>query len=875
MNDVVNLIRLKRNADSVGLSELEREARERFEKLETLRGSKWEDSSWFYRSRKKKILFEKLGGGELPEELQKLSKVFLVDILWRQRLRAEPYSNSYVTNLAVTFKIWGEMNIEYLSQITQALYDATIVYLRDKYVEPASTGVLLNKTIKYLNEQHLLNANIDTKVISKALGNTDEYGRVLAKKGKMPLPELVKAIIHLKWAIDDKGDNTTKGVSDKLCVLTQAFQFGLGLRIGEVLRLPQKPLVEMDGEMFCMVWTEKGSVPMARYVPTIWRQLLKDAVEEIQKITKPYRQAAIDIENEGALGFLDNRVSELNQEQDKRFDKRVAKLDAILKAKKKTATKLWELKKPVVASKLYELKELKGILPVVCKNDSNYLLKFYKRYELEITSVPLGPKKHRHYATGAAIIRMIDGLIEKSGSYVCPNDLFPILNSKHLSSIQSKDDLINNSIEHFNGLLYRVTFYGEGEKSTNVAVISRDKAVSIIRTYVLGGYDTQRFIPLKELERLLPELFNQKSASKDYVKKFCGNKQFLFYKPSSGSRDFVKVKGYLADIEKVKAFFVSEYERMNYGVEKELLECAKAEYEQGGIEISSKSFSIKQHPSEYLFIRAGMRGGKLYEHLPQIMGYHAVRYFFMGNDRQESAFSRYNLDIDNHITDSWQSHKGRHWQTTSLFRAGMAELVVNKWMGRTTGQGENYDHNSGRERAKAVGEAMLESTERFLGHVPNKVNEWKAQEITSSDLSQHLNDNLKSIQYSPLGYCTRDLYLKPCEFNLRCLVGNEGLGCKHYIYDLHDPSHKEKITVERDRSSLELSRLFEVYEKGVEAAKMHIEHHMRILRNTTSILENAEIILTEEQLENLQDYMPFKKDGSYPDDCPFQCGGDE
>ena len=84
------------------------------------------------------------------------------------------------------------------------------------------------------------------------------------------------------------------------------------------------------------------------------------------------------------------------------------------------------------------------------------------------------------------------------------------------------------------------------------------------------------------------------------------------------------------------------------------------------------------------------------------------------------------LDIDNHITDSWQSHKGRHWQTTSLFRAGMAELVVNKWMGRTTGQGENYDHNSGRERAKAVGEAMLESTERFLGHVPNKVNEWKS-----------------------------------------------------------------------------------------------------------------------------------------------------
>jgi hypothetical protein len=92
---------------------------------------------------------------------------------------------------------------------------------------------------------------------------------------------------------------------------------------------------------------------------------------------------------------------------------------------------------------------------------------------------------------------------------------------------------------------------------------------------------------------------------------------------------------------------------------------------------------------------------------------------------------------------------------------------------------------------------------------------------------------------------------------------------------LNDPSHREKIAAERDKSSQELSRLFEAYERGIDAAKMHINHHMIILRNTTSILDNAEIILNDEQLEGLQDYMPFKKEGSYPDDCPFQCGGDE
>ncbi|UUO24654.1 hypothetical protein FGD67_16570 [Colwellia sp. M166] len=878
MNDVVNLIRLKRDADSAGLRELESQAKERFETMNLLLDSKWEDSYWLYLKKNQKILFEKLGSGDLPEELETLCKVFLVDVLWRQRFRSEPYSHSYITTLTNTVKIWAEMDVETLSQINQNLYDATIVYLREKYAEPETNGVLLNKTVKYLNECNLLNANVDTNVIRKVLGNADEYGRVLAKKEKMPLPELVKAIIHLKWAVDDNFDSSINAINDKLCILTQVFQFGLGLRIGEVLRLPQNPLIKMDGETFCLVWTEKGSMPMARYVPLIWRQALSEAVEIIQRITKPYRENAKLLEEQGTLGFLENRLSALVNEREELLTQRVGQLDTILQEKKQEAIKFWQLKQHVIADALYELKDLHNILPVASSSlDAVSLVKFYKTNGLEITTKPTGAKKSRHYATGTAITSMVEKLIENRAHYVTTREFLPICNSFHTTSKRSKDELINQSVESLTGRLNRATFFSEYElkSASKTAVLSRKSALDILQRYIRGGYDNKKLIPIKDLEELLPELFNQKSASKDYVKKLCGNKQFSFYKPSSGSRDFVKVKGYLADIEKVKAFFVSEYERMNYGVEKELLECAKAEYEQDGIEISSKSFSIKQHPSEYLFLRGGMRGGKFYEHLPQIMGYHAIRYFFMGNDKYDGAFRRYGIDIDNHITESWQSHKGRHWQTTSLFRSGLAELVVNKWMGRTTGQGEHYDHNTGSERAKVVGGAMLQDTERFLGAVPEKIKSWKEHDIPVSNLSQHLSDSLKSVQYSPLGYCTRDLYLKPCEFNLRCLTGNEGKGCKHYIYDLHDPSHREKISVERDRSSLELSRLFEVYERGVEAAKMHIEHHMCVLRNTTSILDNAEMILSDGQLEDLQDFMPFKKDGSYPDDCPFQCGGDE
>jgi hypothetical protein len=879
MSEVINLIKLKRDAESASLALLEQQAKERFNSLVLFVNCEWNDSVWPYIKNSQKLKIQQIGGGELPVELATLSKVFLVDILWNQRFRREPYSHSYMTDVLTPMKIWAEMSIERLSDINQDSYDATIVYLRERYAEPQTAGVRVNKVINYLNDNNLLIAHVDALNIRKVLGNTDEQGRVLAKKEKMPLPELVKAVIHLKWAVDDCFDGSAKAVSDKLSVLTQVFQYGLGLRLGEVLRLPKDPLIEIDGEMFCLVWTEKGTAPMARYVPTIWRKALAAAVQEIHKLTQPYRDLAVQIEQQCALSFFDERIEVKNQEKETLLSKKISELDELLKVKKQAASEIWRPKKPISEDAIFELKDLNEIFPIPSDATGNDALsKYYKSIGLEIQSVPLGKRKHKRYVTGEAITKNSAYFVEKRASHITLKELLSIINPNRSDrTMSSKDKLIKENTERLYGRPMCLTFADKEYlgKGTSVTVISRQNALKIIETYVQGGYDNERFLPLKDLEVLLPELFNQKSASKDFVKNLCGRKKINFYTKHGGDRQFHKVQGYLADIDKVKNFYLTEFERMNLEVEKELLNASIEEYELEGVEISSKSYSIKQQPSEYLFIRAGMRGGVYFDHLPQILGYYAVTYFFGGNDRQGNAFSRYGVNVDSYVAESWQSHKGRHWQTTSLFRAGLAELVVNKWMGRTTGQGENYDHNTGRERAKVVGDAMLEDVERFLGDVPDKVKTWKQKDIPTGSMAEHLTDTLQSIQYSPLGYCTRALYLKPCEYNLKCLTGNDGKGCKHYIYDLHDPSHREKIAAERDKSSLELSRLFEVYEEGVKAAKMHIDHHMIIVRNTTSILDKAEIILNDEQLEDIQDYMPFKKEGSYPDDCPFQCGGDE
>jgi hypothetical protein len=879
MSKVISLIKQKRDSESVSLAELEQQAKERFKSLALLVNCEWNDSEWRYKKGSQKVNFQQIGGENLPVEIAVLSKVFLVDILWKQRLRPEPYSYGYVADLLIPFKIWAEKGLEHLSDITQDTYHSTIVYLRDRYAEPAPYGVRVNKAVSFLNENNLLNAHIDTLNIQKSLGKTDEQGRVLAKKEKMPTLELVKAVVHLKWAVEDSFDGSARAVSDKLSILTQVFQYGLGLRLGEVLRLPKDPLREIDGETFCLVWAEKGSAPMARYVPTIWRKPLADAVGDIHKLTKPYRDIAIEIEQQGAVSFLDERIEALNQEREAWLSKKVAELDALLDSNKQTASELWTLKKPVEASLRYELKDLNQIFPIPSSaSGASSLVKYYQKLGFEIISEPLGTFKHKHYVTGKEIQKVVAGYIEKRASHVTLREFLTLINpNRSEATVVSKDKHVKAKTERLRGRPNFLTFADDSylEGGTSIVVISRENVLSILKAFAFGGYDQNRYISLKDLENLLPELLNQKSANKDYVLEFCGHKKVKFYKWVDGGSSFRKVEGYLAEIEKVKEFFMAEYFRMNYDVERELINESTNEYEADGIEISSKSFSIKQQPSENLFIRAGMRGGVYFDHLPQILGYNAVSYFFGGNDRQDNGFSRYGVDVEDYVTESWQSHKGRHWQTTSLFRAGLAEIVVNKWMGRTTGQGDNYDHNTGKERAKVVGDAMLEDTERFLGDVPDKVRAWKQKTISTDSMSDYLTETLQSVQYGPLGYCTRALYLKPCEFNLKCLTGNDGKGCKHYIYDLLDPSHREKIAAERDKSSLELSRLFEVYERGVEAAKMHIEHHMIIVRNTTSILDNAEIILEDGQLEDLRDYMPFKKNGSYPDDCPFQCGGDD
>ena len=415
--DILNVVRFARGEGGNQLPELIKKSKKRFSQMDFFVGSKWSNQSWSYMHPKQNIYFSYAKNDEkrvpLPTELEVLAKVFMVDSLWAKRLRNEPYSFSVIRDYALPLKILAEMGVKALSEIQQDIYDRTIMFLLERYDEAEGPGRALNRFIKFINENYLVDALIDTKNIRKTLGKVDEHGRKQVVKDKMPMPELVRAIIHLKWSVEDNYDGSCRSQTDKLSVLTQAFQYGLALRVGEVLRLPVNPLIKKDGEMFCLVWTEKGSMPMARYVPKIWRPLLSDAVKQIQVVSAPYRELAKELEETKKLTIIDERIKQHIESKERDCQKMLAKLDSYLIESRQEAEVFWKLKIEIRDDELVSIYDISEILPVKSAGQNlSDLLKRFKVWGLDVISKRTGKLKHTHWVTGTALKTFVKRMIE-------------------------------------------------------------------------------------------------------------------------------------------------------------------------------------------------------------------------------------------------------------------------------------------------------------------------------------------------------------------------------------------------------------------------------------------------------------------------------
>ncbi len=866
------------------LKELARSAEKRFSKLSCFKGASWEGSSWLYKGRHKVYL---LARGELNAELMLLNKVFLVTYLWERRSDSKQVTAGRVIDLSSALKYMAAQGVVSLQDLSQSSYMKTFGFIRSHYKSPAGPCRSLNIFIKFVFESSLVIQNFDL-IGTKDLQEKDQYGRVALER-KLPLPELVKAIISLKWAVQEQWDGSFRAQMDMLSVLTQAFQYGLGLRIGEVLRLPKNCLVSMNGEMYCRVWTEKGAEPVARYVPTIWRSALRDAVDRIDAICEPYRKRAMSIEDGSFAENLDDRFQARVETINHSVESVLDRLSQTIESNASAAESRLRVLKHLPDDELVELKRLGEYLPFAStSHDSHSLVKFYTKNGFNVVSKPIGKVKCAHYVQGRDVKSRIAQLIELRRNVLFYDEFFEVLHERRPEGSRSKDAYaINGKLKlKFMPSVEAFAFTGEPCPYGNRAVyLSCVDAVAAIRIIVGGGYDFGTYIPTLDAEELYPELFNQKTMTSitngsvnsfySFLRTSEGRKHF--YRPSavSSGLKYRAVSGFLIEQASIKDAVVNAFVSVNTKINSELIQEIRDELLAEGVEISSAALGINQKVSDYLFVVPSNLGGVYNENIPCVLGYFAVLYAIKSTKQGQSAFFRYGVTADEEILKTFQTHKGRHWQTNSLFRAGLAASIVNKWMGRTDGQGDHYDHQTAKERAAKVSELMLSEQSRFIGDLANKVKTWSENNVPAEDLQIFLDDMLQTVHYGPLGHCFRDLNLKPCEFHLKCLTGNSGKGCREFVVDLFDPVQIKQIESERSRAEIELARLFEVLNRPdipVESVEMHIEHQMTVFRNASYILDRSEVVLTDGQVQQSKDYQPFRLEGSIPNDCVFQCG---
>ncbi|WP_028469316.1 hypothetical protein [Neptunomonas japonica] len=903
MNNIINLNDKRERSIESNYQILCEQARDRFSKLDVFKGQSYDSSVWRYLG--ENLYFSDNSKGKKrthwPTEVEETIKLLTLGHLWDLRVRATPLSFSRASSFRNITPFLIKAGMTKLEDLTYDVYYQAFQMMTDHYAQPAHPLQDLNAYVKFLQNEYLLSGTIDTLSPTKNKAVQEKQG-LPALKEKMPIPELVRAVIQLKWKVEEEFEqnpNNHRIISDLLSIYTQSFQYGLGLRIGEVLRLPHDCIQEVNGELFCKVWTEKGMTPHSRYIPKVWRSLLTDIVKQINTLTEPYRKHAIELEENKYLSAIRTRLEKFKVER--RADAKILTndLETFLELKNIEAQTAWTLKKTVDPLREYTLDELNDILPIYSTAKATpSKVKAYEKWELRLTVTPLGARKNQYSVGGKAILDFVAHQIQLRTSSITEQEFLTLLHGRDVHRQNSGDKSISaltKAAEGSTASCYTFNPAGFEGKGRAPALMSKDDAIAKLTSYAYGSYDITTHIDVLTFRKLFPEITLMSSNSdKSFIElnqdfditgkqkitvKVKTEDQYVRYSVSSA---------FIISHSSIDRYVYNRFTDNNFALEKELYEAdlrdanedrkeAKEKgFEAKALTIQSKSFKVEQKVSEHLFLRSdlGTGGTEPNPLAPEILGYNAVRYFFTGNDRYHNGFIKYEVNTPLHVTETWQSHKGRHWRTTSLFRAGVSDAIVNRWMGRTELQGRHYDHNTGSERAKAVGELMLEDSNRFAGNIPQKIRQFQHDKIPVTDITEYLDANMQTAQHTPIGYCIRSLNLKPCELNMMCLVGSDGDGCKHYIFDLKDEYQRETLIAERDKTAVELERLIEVYENGLKAAKLHIDRHLIIYKNANTTLEMADTLLGTSFAETKHEFMPFQKNGSYPDDCPFQCGDD-
>ena len=836
----------------------------------------WDDNIWPYSQRLNLNFSYQIKGSKIRENLSKdmadSAKCFVVYVL--DNSKSNHLSHSYLSKLIHSFNyFYYVLNLEHPCKLTKDLYDSLIQYIQKTFqgVSVENNVFRLNRAVRFLKEHCIVPESIDT-INPKIFSKRDESGIKDVNDDAMPSRLTVKAVIDLKHKIFKKPKKSGRYKVDRLCINTQAFLYGLGLRIGEVLRLPYDCLVSIGEDLFLRVWTEKGQIPIARYIPKLWRQVIIAAIEDIKTITEPYRKIAKHCEKHHTIPIIENRMEQRIKKINKNMASFNIRLTNFMTNKIKESKKLWKLKPRHQKLEILPNEVLAEIdyLPIKFSIKPSIFVGQCKIYGIKPESCKIANSSyHRHFVRKTELERWLNERIVERSKYITEEEFFNLIignkgSWKNHSEIRAKTVKLKQ--------ISRKSFYPNKNVSTCIEVMPVGAVKKLSASILSGGYDYSIWIVEKEFFQLFPEVSTYEILPKNSKKLRYKKDSAYIIRRNKKNRKVIKFKKRfkLIDIESIHEYFYGKFKTLNEKAENEILEIEKLEdsIEDDSIKIQSQSFSVRQKISDFLFLHPSRKNCNGF--VPQILSYYTLYYFFKGYTTEvigkNSAFRRYKLNVPDEIIESYKTHMGRHWQTTSLFRAGAQDWVVDLFMGREPGQGRKYDHNTGVERARKIKDLLLKYTDNFIGEIADKVRVFRKEGKTDEEIMEYLDHVIVSVHWTPYGACIRNLALKPCQYNVRCIRGQNGEGCSEFIVNKSDDEAIAGIKRLVKKSEMTLGRLFNYQQQGHVHADKHIDFHREIAKNGRKILW-----LVSEDAENIIEFKPFPN-GSSPDLCPFQSG---
>lgn len=140
-----------------------------------------------------------------------------------------------------------------------------------------------------------------------------------------------------------------------------------------------------------------------------------------------------------------------------------------------------------------------------------------------------------------------------------------------------------------------------------------------------------------------------------------------------------------------------------------------------------------------------------------------------GKPRQRSVFERHGYPAY-----KVKSHSFRHELNTEMHRAGLSQLLIDAFSGRTS-MGSVYNHETVEERAKAVASYHPKTKQSAAAQRLEKIR--TNQPVTLIDVVElHENERDRVVHQSDFGICIHDYSVEPCQKMGACMSCGK-LGC--------------------------------------------------------------------------------------------------